>query len=297
MRCWHATEKREMSIELVVMPVHGMGATPPDYDRKLKQAIRRRLGARDWAAVAWHPVYYQGVLQKNQERLLRDMRSQVRLDWIRLRRFLLFGFSDAAGMETKPQLPGSVYEKIQETILATLDQAFASAGGRNVPLVLVAHSLGCQVMSNYLWDAQQDAASAGVFGTDYEPRVGKRSRLDRFRRLKTLRLLFTTGCNIPIFIAGLPKQAIEPVIRDRRGWEFRWENYYDRDDVLGWPLRPINAAYRRTVALDRAINAGGTLTGWLGSWTPASHTAYWQDDDFLDPLEQGLRELLREGRS
>ena len=178
--------------------------------------------------------------------------------------------------------------QVQQVILDTLEASLAALGDPSKPVVLIAHSLGCQVVSNYLWDAQQRSAEAGVFRADRPDPIGKTSARDKFCRLKTLRALFTSGCNIPVFIAGLPKERIKPVITGARGWQFRWENYYDPDDALGWPLHPLSPAYKTAVAVDKAISAGNLLN----SWSPLSHNAYWSDDDFLDPVEKSLRALL-----
>ena len=277
-----------MTTPVIIMPVHGMGDTRLGYDQQLKRALRARLGNTAWQAVIWQAVYYQDVMQRNQRRLFERMRDSGQVDWLRLRRFLLFGFSDAAGMEMKPQQPGSLYEQIQARIVATLDRAWVLAGERAAPVLIVAHSLGGQIVSNYLWDAQCRRASVGVFRPDRDAAIGGRSAQDRFRRLKSLAALLTTGCNIPIFIAGLPAGRIRPVAVNARGWRFRWENYYDRDDALGWPLRPINAAYRRTVAIDRQISVGS----FPQSFTPLSHNAYWRDAGFLRPLERAVRAIL-----
>lgn len=281
-----------MAVELVILPVHGMGDTQAGFAGKLQKAVGRRLAPAQRAQVHWQPVFYQGVLQPNQRRMMQRMKTQADIDWIRLRRFLLSGFSDAATMESKPHLPNSVYHRVQAIILQALDDAWDAAGGRAVPVIVVAQSLGGQVISNYLWDAQARAPRAGVFRRDRADRVGGRAAQDRFRRLKSLRFLFTTGCNIPIFVAGLEADQIRPVIVAGRGWNFRWENFYDPDDVLGWPLRPINAAYRQAVAADHAINSGGGPRSWLTSWSPMSHTGYWLDDDFLDPLEAAIKRMV-----
>ena len=277
-----------MEKALAVVAVHGMGDTDKNFDKKLKSRMRGRLGEEHWSRVSWNTVYYQPVLQKNQKRVMDATLRMADVDWIKLRRFFLYGFSDAAGMESRPYARNSVYQKIQEAVLKGLDRAWADLDDPRCPLVIVAHSLGCQVISNYIWDAQRVSCGAGVFRNDLRNPIGKRSPQDKFRRLKTLRFLFTSGCNIPIFIAGKPENKIKPVTVNARGWNFRWQNYYDPDDVLGWPLHPINAAYRAAVAVEESINTGGLLN----SWTPLSHSAYWTDADFLDPLEHGIRTLL-----
>ena len=60
------------------------------------------------------------------------------------------------------------------------------------------------------------------------------------------------------------------------------------DDILGYPLRPINDAYRRTVHRDIAINVGGLFA----SWNPLSHARDWTDGDFVRPVARFLATLL-----
>ena len=108
---------------------------------------------------------------------------------------------------------------------------------------------------------------------------------DKFRRLKTLRALFTSGCNIPIFLAGFPREEITPVKTTTGGYNFKWLNYYDQDDVLGWPLQPMSPAYHDAIHKDEQINADGGLLGkFTRGWNPLSHNGYWSDKDFLKPL-------------
>lgn len=277
---------------IVVITVHGMGDTATDYDHALKTEMRNRLGTGKWSRVCWESAYYQDVLQLNQRRMMRDMKSKGDIDFIKLRKFLLYGFSDAAGMEVKPSVQNSVYQRIQVKIVSSLRRALRRVDDKKIPVLIIAHSLGCQIISNYIWDAQQSIVNAGAFRADLPNPIGKNADADKFLRLKTLRFLFTSGCNIPIFIAGLPKNKIKPVLVDKRGWNFEWQNYYDPDDVLGWPLQPISKDYKYAVRVDKSINAGGNFFDWLQSGTPLSHGNYWGDDDYLDPIENALRLFL-----
>jgi len=281
-----------MSKEIAVLPIHGMGATPTDFDTRLKAKLRRRLGSSHWEKISWQSVYYQKVLQSNQRAMMNDMRKKGDIDYIKLRQFLLYGFSDAAAMEAKPHEPGSVYEQIQQCIVDSLESVLQEHESKNIPLIIVAHSLGCQVISNYIWDAQRNIAKSGIFRVNASNRIGRVTRRDKFLRLKTLRYLFTSGCNIPIFLAGMPKSQIEPVKVSASGWSFSWHNYYDADDVLGWPLKPINSKYKAAIEVEKQINVGSNLISWLTSQTPLSHNNYWSDNDFCDPIEEAIRSLL-----
>ena len=82
-------------------------------------------------------------------------------------------------------------------------------------------------------------------------------------------------------MSGLdPIQAIDPPNDD-----FRWINYYDKDDILGWPLEPLNSSYRQLVE-DVELRTRGVL-----GWTPMSHTKYWKSGSFLKPVARLINEL------
>jgi hypothetical protein len=102
----------------------------------------------------------------------------------------------------------------------------------------------------------------------------------------------TFGCNIPLFTFACSKvQPIRfppPRLPARLKGDARWLNYFDPDDVLGWPLKPINAAYASVVHRDELINVGGPISGW----TPASHLAYWADRRFARRVATFLDTLL-----
>ncbi len=113
------------------------------------------------------------VLQRNERAIFQRMRPLLR--WDGLRELMLFGFSDAASLEHKKELALSPYWHTQRLILERLDELFDEMGeepGRGAPPVaIVAQSLGCQVMSNYIWDAQQPRAYAGIWSAPLDDGV------------------------------------------------------------------------------------------------------------------------------
>ena len=68
----------------------------------------------------------------------------------------------------------------------------------------------------------------------------------------------------------------------------RWLNFFDADDVLGYPLRPLSASYHDAVSADLQIDVGSILK----SWNPLSHEEYWTDNDFIAPVAGMIREIL-----
>ena len=164
--------------------------------------------------------------------------------------------------------------------------------------MVITQSLGGQVISNYLWDGQKAKRAADNPGTrgpnvgiwadiqHYAPSInppGLSAAELAFLMCPGVARLFTTGCNVPLFISG----ALDPEPIAKPTGDFEWHNYYDKDDVLGWPLQPLSNEYHALV-VDHRVSVGGLLTGW----NPFSHGEYWEDDDVLDPLEQALRTFL-----
>ena len=212
----------------------------------------------------------------------------------------MFGLADAAGLETNKDSPDSAYTLSQVIVARAMFDACRMVGVDG-SVVIVAHSLGGQVLSNYLWDAQchrssPDVARFGIWRNlqGFAHEVSGKSKLDdnevAFLSGCTVGALFTTGCNIPIFVAAHGVDQIVPIKRPRE--DFEWHNYYDKDDVLGWPLRELSPSYGALVS-DHRINAAGSVLGWfLKSWNPMSHNEYWQDGRVLRDIVSGIDALL-----
>ncbi len=91
-----------------------------------------------------------------------------------------------------------------------------------------------------------------------------------------------------MFIGGLPRAQRIPI--DPPNDSFVWENYYDEDDPLGWPLQALSDGYDNLVK-DIEVNAGNIFTSW--NWF--SHLGYWADEDVQTPLADHLRSLMTPG--
>ena len=55
---------------------------------------------------------------------------------------------------------------------------------------------------------------------------------------------------------------VSPQIFTRPAADFVWHNYFDKDDVLGYPMRAMGSAFKVDWLYDHAISVGGFLTGW-----------------------------------
>ncbi len=284
-----------MAKKAAFITIHGMGSTEASFDRAVVAELGARLGAQ-FSDLHVGKVYYQGILQPNENRVWDNVGPRLR--WATLRKFLLFGFADAAGLENGKEARTSIYSQAQALIARELFLARQAMGGDG-PLVILAQSLGGHLVSCYYWDARQsrqgEVVAVGIWRDigHFEAQITGGAPLSAdetaFLQGRSVRSLITTGCNIPIFVAAHASREILPIKPNDR---FEWHNFYDKDDVLGWPLADLSPEYGRVVT-DHPINTGGGIMAWLvKSWNPLSHSEYWNDDDVLDALEARLRALL-----
>ncbi|WP_434051618.1 MAG: hypothetical protein RDA78_20350 [Roseibium sp.] len=263
-----------------LLAIHGMGSQKRDFAKGLFTEISDRLSKQQNRQLVTGSIFYQDILEPN-EKAYYD-KTKRKLQWRNLRQFILYGFCDAASLESQKAGPTSPYFQAQKKIFDALAQMQNSLE-KNAPIVVVAQSLGCQVFSNYLWDATLSVSPSPAHGVWADPPQMSKE-LEKVCRGKTIQRLYTTGCNIPIFVAGRPAAQIKAIPKPNN--KFRWENYYDKDDALGWPLSELSNSYKKLVK-DKQINAG-----LFSGFTPLSHVNYWKDRDFLNPLAKDLKQLL-----
>jgi alpha-beta hydrolase superfamily lysophospholipase len=265
-----------------VLVVHGMGTQPPDFAARFATDVGARLAGLqvDSARVAWGAGHWADILAAGQREVWKRSLAAGRMDFQAIRRFVLDALGDAvAYRRTDVGVPGGTpYERVHERLHDVLAALRQQVGGDR-PLVVVAHSLGSVIVSDYIWNAQRDNAWA----------LGRTA----FARMRTLCGLVTFGSTLPLFSLALP--AIEaiafppPELAPPLRAVAEWNNYYDRDDVLGWPLRELSPSYRAAVTADHEIAVGSWLTGW----NPAAHAAYWTDASFLDPVARQIARVLQ----
>ena len=223
-------------------------------------------------------MFYQDLLQGHQEDYWIEIDDEYSLKWDFLRKFMLFSFSDATSIEHSLQNDQKLYLKVHKAIANGFDNAYKELDKKPKPVIVIAHSLGCEQISNYIWDAMNDER---FFES---PGPGIPQKQDKFRRLGSCRKFVTTGCNIPIFRAGLntPKLFKQP------NSKFEWLNYFDAHDVLAYPMKNLSASFDVDWIIDKKVKVGGFLTGW----NPASHGEYWTDRDVVKPIADEIGRLL-----
>lgn len=282
-----------MTRKIAVAVIHGMGRqekNDPDnsaalsFSVKLHKQVRKRWGREAFdAEVAWREIYWADVLQPRQDEYLAAISRATRKKW--MRQFVLSNLTDAAAYRQSTDVNDNTYDAIHEKVKRTIAELEDDVSD-GAPLVVLAHSLGGHVMSNYIYDM----ASSIRRGAPNAP-----TPFQQFRRMAGL---VTFGCNLPVFTFAIPRDKIVPIAYpgtdippDRRlkPW---WRNYYDKDDVLGYPLRHISDKYM-------ALHTSGEMkdyaidTGWFPiDWTVLSHNAYWRDPDIYRPVTDMLKRAM-----
>ena len=278
--------------KLGVFIIHGMGSQKAGYSKGMRDKLVRRMRAES-KAVAWKELFWANALRTRETELWNAMLSardpdgdRIPIDWQSAREFVVHNFGDALAYHRDDQ-DISAYRKIHEIVNDGVQDLKQSLDRLTSPIVVLAHSLGAHIMSNYIWNRQHWSGSGA----------------DPFAPIDSLLAVVSFGCNIPLFSLSYPiaKPIYLPgddVTKELRE-ESKWLNYLDRDDVLGWPLRPLYELHmnkldqrqKETVERieDHEINVGNLAT----SWNPLAHARYWTDDDFIRPVAAYLRRIVR----
>ena len=266
-----------MVADIGVLVVHGMGAPKEAFADSLCASLNKELDriGYETGRVAWRSGFWAQELEDKEKKLWDDL-SLKELDWDRLRRFVVSAFGDAIAYQRATRGQRHIYETVHESIHKHLRALRREIGDADKPLLVLTHSLGAHVMSNFIWDARQQPDPSW----------------SAFERLNTLVLFVTCGCNIPLFtLAHDPVDSIvfpPPELSGRLSKVAKWLNFYDVDDVLGYPLRGLSSSYEKAVTADIEINVGRV---WE-SWNPLAHTRYWSDRDFCQPVAKAIGEVL-----
>lgn len=288
-------ETGETVSRIAVVVTHGMGS---HEDRSFSDGLERRLRSElddrglDSGDVVWCPILWADLVEDRQKQYLDDAKAAGPLaGFFNLRSFVVSALGDASAYQMVGGRPTSTYDLIHTRIRDEIHRLYVDRlGSEPVPMVVAAHSLGGHIMSNYIWDTQNSYTT------------GAASDADEFERMEWLAAIVTFGCNIPLFTFAF--EPVEPIcfpgraLADHLEEKAVWRNFYDRHDVLGYPLRPLGKRnedgppracdhgrdrrprYEDIVDQDVEIDAGAPPL----SWTPLSHSRYWEDGGFVTGL-------------
>lgn len=253
--------------KLGILVIRGSGSSGFERQKKFIKKVNKRLtkSGLNTNQIVYEYIDWYEPLQSQQETLLDRMfaHKELKLKSKMLRRFLITNIADLINYGGKPNFSDKVYENTQLMLYNSIIK-LQSQVVENAPLIILASSMGTEIMNNYIWDRQQ-ATENDPFGTT------------AFERFETLAGLFTFGNNIPIFSSSVEIDDLQPIQFPIKNTLSKlkdiaiWKNIYDKNDPLGYPIKFINENYALSNVEDIQVGVGNLIS----FWNILSHFGYW----------------------
>lgn len=306
-----------MARKIAVLFVHGIYNSADDFHLPMKERLERALpshlrGHIDCEAANWAPI-----VRRHQTAYMDKLISEGLVDDTNFRRMALQGLGDAAAYQKTRNYRNSAYFEIQGKVREAIDM-LDQRGEPDRPLVLIGHSLGCHILSTFAWDTYSMRRRLPERDQDGDNKMQEFAAYlsdgSPFRRLETLAGFVTMGCNMPLFTFTFGPERIVPITKARLPTEHpafpgaglpadikaraRWLNFYSRNDLLGYPLKPLNADYAAEerivdipVISERLWRRALTLP-FPALATYAAHTGYWTHRRVVKDTAKLLADLI-----
>ncbi|UJL45453.1 chemotaxis protein [Virgibacillus sp. NKC19-16] len=275
-----------MTQKIAVAVIHGAGTPDEDFADEIITRVSRKfakkLSIKDpEQELVFDSVFWSSVFEPEQAELWNRLQDSADLNYKRLRRFVIEFLADAIAYQPTT-LGNQNYDKVHSLVAASI-QKLRDKAGPDAPLCVISHSLGSIVASNYFYDLQFARENVGM-------ETRKCISNSPIEQSETLALFYTMGNPMALWSLryidfGSPITVPSRAIREYYPFiQGEWVNFYDKDDVLAFPLKGLNQAYNMAVTKDLQVNVGGLFT----SWNPLSHTRYDTDDSAINPIVDGL---------
>lgn len=139
-----------MSILSVARPYYA------HFDAKLRKTLQEKAGEN--TSIVVKSVYYHGETRNRQAKLWKEFdrledRNPSALDQKTIRRLMLATLGDALAYANNPRDKNSFYRSAHDKVRSAIDQLESELGDSR-PIAVIAHSLGCKVIFDYICDAQ-----------------------------------------------------------------------------------------------------------------------------------------------
>lgn len=272
---------------IAVMIIHGLGRQKEDYADQLISRLQHEFdqvmvmpgAAKQYLDI--EPVFWADVFEEREEELFQQLVVSPQLNYQVLRRFVIHYLADAVAYQPVEQ-QGHHYDAVHRTLSEAMHR-LSHRNGPETPLCVLAHSLGAVIASNFFYDLQYPSSRTPCI-IDVTSALERGDTLTSFYSFGTTLPLWSLryhDFSQPIQVPANLAQQFFP------GIEGEWVNFYDKDDILGYPLRPIDPAYEVAVKEDIEINSGN----WIQSWNPLSHGGYFDNKIMNHRIAQGLARM------
>ncbi|MFC5468345.1 alpha/beta fold hydrolase [Cohnella suwonensis] len=283
-------------MKIAVGFIHGIGKQKPDFYEGMAAALASRMHeVCPEIELISEGIYWADITDELENKLIERM-APFGLRWDRAidaRGFMISFAGDAIAYqpipkEDDPKPHEFIYVDIHERFAGKLRSLSARAGS-DAPLCLIGHSLGTIVASNYLYDLQNGKMP---------PRV--QAIIDSggspLERGETLTHFYTMGSPIALWTMrfdgfGVPISIPAPNLRHADVGE--WVNFYDKDDIITYPLKTLSARYDAAVAEDVEVRNPG-----LFAWSPlGSHGGYYHAEEIMERIVRSLADMYGKSNS
>lgn len=275
-----------MTQKIGIIIIHGAGTPTEDFAAemivRITKGFRKRLSIDDAEQeLVFEPIFWSSIFELEQRELWEKVREGTNLNYHWLRRFVIDFMGDAIAYQ--PTVLGNQnYDNVHSLVAESISK-LRKRIGPDAPLCVISHSLGSVVAGNYFYDLQYNRENIGS-------KTKENYSHTPIEQCETLTLFYTLGSPIALWSLRYTDYGAPITVPARRIQEKypaiqgEWLNFYDKDDVLAYPLKAINTAYKDAVTEDVPVNSGGLLT----SWNPLSHNQYDTDDEVISRIVDGL---------
>jgi pimeloyl-ACP methyl ester carboxylesterase len=285
--------------DVAIVFVHGIQARDFDYSVPMRTKVLKALPRSLRPHAKFRSVFWADIVRGRSQLYLQQALLSTHIADTSYRRLVVEGLGDAAAYQKTRSRDNSAYYQIQERITNVLRDADAREDP-NRPLIFIGHSLGCHIVSSYAWDINRlkqmtEEQLAGWDDTVATSFVAELRAASPFRQLGTFAGFVTMGSNMPLFTFMFGPDKVYPITRYPDASRLpafpganlpaavaakaRWLNFYSPSDILGYPLKCLNNAYREEKRLSdwEVISEGYLRSRFLPASMNAmrAHTGYW----------------------
>ena len=253
----------------VVIFIHGIGTTKSGYSTKTQEILLKNMSSHGinisnnyfiFKELLWsHHSSTQELELWN--RLQNDTTSYgKKMDYHFLRKLFLLFIGDSFLYDEKSNIQNDIFTGLFKLIKEAQEEAIND--GYDYEITFVAHSLGTIILSDFLNEAK---------------------RKNHFFNNKIVNV-FTFGS--PLAIWSLKADLVSKV---RPNIFYNkdigtWTNILDDDDIIAYPLKPINKDFENCIDIDYITEIGKTYKPGV----IFSHVSYWTDLNSLLPISKKL---------
>lgn len=241
------------------MVIHGIGRQTKDYSNDFIKKISQTYQKSGKDELVFKSICWQEIIQPAENALFEKISY---LKWRRLRNLLIGYGGDALCYQPSRDGVG-FYSEVHDFIDSEL-QSLYNELDPDSPVIIIAHSLGSIVISNFLWDSHNKYSEISEKTLDL---------------LKNLKALYTLGSPLSIWSLRFPGGGVPINI------EAEWFNVYHKNDIISSPIKLINQHYTNIPNLfDIELKVGNMLT----FWNPLVHNCYWSSSALIKHLIQTI---------